>query len=142
MTDLSNRKPILCLDFDGVCHSYTSGWKGATVIPDLPVPGLFLFLLSVKDHFEVNIFSSRSNQEGGIAAMRQWFIEHLLREFNESGGNLTEELSAVIIDKWLVFPKEKPPAFVSIDDRCLLFTGVWPTVENLKKFQPWNGKKV
>jgi hypothetical protein len=33
------RKPILCLDFDGVLHSYTSGWKGAAVIPDPPVPG-------------------------------------------------------------------------------------------------------
>lgn len=32
--------PILCLDFDGVCHSYTSGWKGAAVIPDPAVPGL------------------------------------------------------------------------------------------------------
>ena len=29
-------KPILCLDFDGVVHSYTSGWKGADVIPDPP----------------------------------------------------------------------------------------------------------
>ena len=26
-------KPILCLDFDGVLHSYTSGWRGAR-IPD------------------------------------------------------------------------------------------------------------
>lgn len=29
-------KPILCLDFDGVIHSYASGWKGADVIPDPP----------------------------------------------------------------------------------------------------------
>lgn len=33
------RKPILCLDFDGVIHSYSSGWKGADVIPDPPVAG-------------------------------------------------------------------------------------------------------
>ena len=36
-------KTIL-LDFDGVIHSYTSGWKGAGVIPDPPVPGAIDFL--------------------------------------------------------------------------------------------------
>ncbi len=37
-------KPILCLDFDGVIHSYTSGWKGADVIPDPPVEGAMQFI--------------------------------------------------------------------------------------------------
>lgn len=33
-------KQTVVFDFDGVIHSYTSGWKGATVIPDPPVPGI------------------------------------------------------------------------------------------------------
>lgn len=32
--------PNVVLDFDGVIHAYTSGWKGLTVIPDPPVPGI------------------------------------------------------------------------------------------------------
>jgi hypothetical protein len=36
------------------------------------------------------------------------------------------------------FPAEKPPAHVSLDDRCLLFTGAWPAMETLKEFKPWN----
>ena len=27
-------------DFDGVVHSYTSGWQGEDTIPDPPVPGI------------------------------------------------------------------------------------------------------
>lgn len=38
-------KPILCLDFDGVCHSCTSGWQGVAQANDPPVPGLFDFLV-------------------------------------------------------------------------------------------------
>jgi len=38
------KKPILVLDFDGVLHSYTSGWQGATVIADPPTRGMVEFL--------------------------------------------------------------------------------------------------
>lgn len=125
MTDLAGRRPILCLDFDGVCHSYTSGWKGAAVIPDEPVQGLFEFIKAADEHFEIAIFSSRSNQAGGIDAMYGWFEKH-------SPG----------ITGRLTFPIEKPPAFVGIDDRVLTFNGAWPQVDALKNFQPWNKRDV
>ena len=69
-------KPILCLDFDGVIHSYTSGWKGADIIPDPPVPGAFAFIRQASQHFDVQVFSSRSHQDGGIQAMSEWFSRH------------------------------------------------------------------
>src|SRR5579872_5909444 len=94
MTDLAGRKPILCLDFDGVCHSYTSGWKGADVIPDDPVPGVFEFIKTCDEFFEVMIFSSRSNQAGGVDAMYAWFEKHCPG-----------------ITGYVDFPLEKPPAF-------------------------------
>jgi hypothetical protein len=118
--------PILCLDFDGVCHSYTSGWQGATVIPDPPVDGMWAFLEEAIHHFEVHIYSSRSHQEGGIAAMRQWFVDH---------GNSVDRQE--IAKERLTFPTEKPPAFVTLDDRAVTFTGVWPSIDMLTAFKPW-----
>ena len=74
-------KPILCLDFDGVIHSYTSGWKGADVIPDPPVPGAMAFLWDATDHFRVAIFSSRSNQPGGMKAMITYVAANFRNHF-------------------------------------------------------------
>src|SRR5215467_12984729 len=37
-------KKTLCMDLDGVLHSYTSGWGGHEVIADPPVPGAMEFL--------------------------------------------------------------------------------------------------
>ncbi len=116
-------KPILCLDFDGVLHSYTSGWKGADVIPDPPVPGAIEFIKEATVHFTVAIFSSRSNQPGGISAMKAWLYYH-------SAG---EPINEVII-----WPTEKPAAFLTIDDRALTFNGTWPNVKELLNFKPWN----
>lgn len=129
MIDLTGRKPILCLDFDGVCHLYTSGWKGAAVIPDPPVAGLWEFLAGALYEFEVDIFSSRSGQEGGIAAMQAWFSEYC------------PEWSKWVL-KELKFPTEKPPAFVGIDDRVLTFEGRWPDIKSLKEFKTWTNRGV
>jgi hypothetical protein len=127
-------KPILCLDFDGVIHSYTSGWQGAGIISDPPVPGAIDFLREVVKHFRVMIFSSRSNQPGGQVAMRTWL-----------GDNIIAVESDIIMQDppWFTeieWPTEKPPALVTIDDRAITFTGVWPSIENLKNFKPWNKK--
>jgi len=121
---MNQNKPILCLDFDGVCHSYTSGWKGADVIPDPPVPGLFEFLLEAEEQFEIHIFSTRSLQDGGIEAMVQWFDEW------------RQKLDKPLL-RGLHFPIEKPPALVTLDDRAITFNGAWPQVDYLREFQPW-----
>ena len=54
------QKPILCLDFDGVIHSYTSGWQGAGVAADPPVKGTLEYLIEVTKYYRVMIYSSRS----------------------------------------------------------------------------------
>lgn len=134
---LAGRKRILCLDFDGVCHSYVSGWKGATVIPDAPVPGLLEFLVQAVEVFEVNIFSSRSGQ-GGIPAMRQWFIDEAEVFHPHWTGCMPKDKAIEWVDDNLKFPTEKPPAFVGIDDRVITFTGKWPSIAELGNFKPWN----
>jgi hypothetical protein len=125
-------KPILCLDFDGVIHSYSSGWKGADVIPDPPVPGAIAFMLKALPHFQVVIFSSRSHQAGGTTAMKKWLKENAGATWYESpAGPGIEDVQ---------FVNEKPPAFVTIDDRALCFNGNWDNYdpEWLLGFKPWN----
>jgi hypothetical protein len=122
-------KPILCLDFDGVCHAYTSGWKGAGVIPDGPVPGLFEFLERAAPYFDIQVFSARSSQPGGIQAMQVWFDQQH-KKWRPEGGHGGDTLP-------ISFPAQKPHALVTIDDRAVTFTGQWPDVEFLRNFQPW-----
>jgi len=64
--------PILCLDFDGVIHSYSSGWKGAHIIPDAPVEGFADFLYEAAKHFKIYIFSIRSRSIRGRFAMQRY----------------------------------------------------------------------
>jgi len=124
-------RPILVLDFDGVLHSYSSGWKGAASIPDPPVPDAMEFLSLAVERFDVHILSSRSNQEGGIHAMSTW-IQRELRDHFEH-----HHIADSVFRK-LSFPTQKPAAFLTIDDRAITFTGKWPSIESLLAFKPWN----
>ncbi len=124
-------KPLLCLDFDGVLNSYETGWKGAAVITDPPVPGAIAFLREAVNHFRVAIFSSRSHQPGGLQAMREWLGFWQVQERLSDH----EDLSWVGLIEW---PLEKPAAMVTIDDRALTFEGTWPSIDALLAFKPWN----
>lgn len=114
----------LCIDFDGVIHSYSSGWKGADVISDPPNEGAFAWLLELLAHeYEVCIYSSRSKEPSGIEAMQKWFW----------GRGFPEEQ----LEK-LNFPTQKPATYLTLDDRAICFIGAFPTIERLESFLPWH----
>jgi len=79
---MKRNKLVLCLDFDGVIHSYESGWRGPRTIPDLPVPGALEFIVKAMEHFDIHIFSSRSRYFGGRWAMKRWLWDR----YAELGG--------------------------------------------------------
>lgn len=126
------RKPILCLDFDGVIHSYKSGWKGARNIPDSPVEGAIDFIIEALVEWDVVIHSSRARYFGGVRAMRTWLKHYAGMAWYESGLGAFDGLETVR------FARFKPSAVITIDDRALTFTGQWPKLESLKEFKPWN----
>lgn len=151
---MSKNKPILVLDFDGVLHSYSSGWKGATVIPDPPVPGALEFVVGALESFQVAILSSRSHQWFGRYAMKRWLRGHLVM-LGSTGHcpdwwmnyiaaqsamepwHLEVDSAARMVVRSIQWPLHKPPAMVTIDDRALTFAGTWPDLTELRAFKPW-----
>lgn len=118
-------KKTVVFDFDGVIHSYTSGWKGATVIPDPPIAGIRGALKEIHEAgYEVVIVSTRCASEEGKEAIERWLFKYGLSQF---------------VDRVC---KEKPPAIVYIDDRAICFDG---HPENLLRridmFRPWYHKE-
>ena len=121
---MSEFKKIVCLDFDGVIHSYESGWQGACSIVDEPVEGAIEYIGELMDAgFEVGIFSSRNGERGAIQTMKLWLIKWGL-----NGWHLAN----------LKFYTEKPPAHITIDDRAKQFRGHFPPIDYIRHFKPWN----
>lgn len=128
-------RPILCLDFDGVIHSYEKGWQDG-VIYGQPTEGFFAWAEMMRQHFLLAIYSSRSDSHKNIKPMQDWLSVHL---WNWKQDHPDSTLS--IYD--FRFPMKKPAAFVTIDDRALTFSGKWSefTPERLLGFKPWNVSK-
>lgn len=142
-------KPILCIDFDGVVHSYTSGWKGADQIPDPITPGFFEWAAAAAQIFRLTIYSSRSKEGAGIAAMRRWlvkqWVEHCamyhIEAFADAESTTHIKLklgAAEVFD--IYFAHEKPGAFLTLDDRAWCFDGTWPDPQKLLVFKTWQEK--
>jgi len=131
------------VDFDGVIHSYASGWKGADCIPDPPVKGALQWLWKATEWFNVQVYSSRSKDAAGLKAMQKWMLENSRIEFAE-GHPMTFADDAGEIGPFypITFAHEKPAAFLTIDDRALCFEGDWADFDpaDLLNFKPWNKK--
>lgn len=124
------KKPILCLDFDGVIHRYSKGWQDGSIYDDA-VPGFFEFAEAASEVFHLVVYSSRSKTEAGQMAMALWMTQQRAK-WREAGGKSTT--GSITFE----YADEKPPAFVTIDDRAVTFKGEWPDPSELSKFKPWN----
>lgn len=115
-------KPIVAFDFDGVIHSYVSGWKGLENCPDPVVEGIGDVIENLrKDGFKVVVHSSRCKLRPGIMAVKNYL-----------------EKNNIVVDDVV---SEKPSSVVNIDDRAICFDGTTDKlVEQIKKFKPWMKK--
>lgn len=117
-------RPTICIDFDGVLHAYTSGWKGASVIPDGPVPGAIDWLCDLVDPlrgdqgFKVVIQSSRARRPWGWLAIRRWLKEHIVYHYGSDMTRAYDVLGMISVTS------RKPAAIVYVDDRAWRFDGV------------------
>jgi hypothetical protein len=116
-------KTIL-LDFDGTIHSYTSKFTHEAEIHDIPIAGAFLFIRHLIDEdFKVVIFSTRASHPDFANAAIKWFYDN--------------DLEGKYVDK-LKFTNIKIQHDIILDDRALSFNGIYPSIEFLKSFKPWN----
>jgi hypothetical protein len=113
-------KKTIILDFDGVIHSYTSGWQGVTNIPDPPVEGVNEAIQELRKDYEVVVHSSRCHQEGGIKAIKEYLEKHNIK-----------------VDRVV---RDKVPAIAQVDDRAINFDGEWSKklIKTIKNFKPWH----
>lgn len=106
----------ICLDFDGVLHSYRSGWRGAETIPDPPIHGTREAIARLRKLYRVVVYSARCRTEPGRLAIENWLRKHDIQ---------VDELC-----------EHKPPAMVYVDDRAIRFRGDWEqTFTDIQQFR-------
>lgn len=114
----------ICIDFDGVINSYTSGYKPGddSYLPDPPVPGAKEFLVRCLNCFqEVYILSARCQTLSGMIAVKEWLKKYNMPDIPVS--------------------YVKYPAEVYIDDRGWRFEGVFPDPAIFVDMGTWSTNK-
>ena len=115
--EMSNKTVVF--DFDGVIHSYTSGWRGETNIPDPPVEGIREAIKEIRDAgYKVVVVSTRTKEIEGFEAVALWLMKNDIK-----------------VDS---IKNYKPPAIAYIDDRAICFDGHPETLlDKINNFKTW-----
>lgn len=107
-------KKSVAVDFDGVIHGYSEGWKDGEVY-DEPVEGSIEALEELSTMFNIYIFTVRKNKE---------VVKNYIQKYSP---NLKFKVT-----------NKKPHAEMYIDDRAINFSGDWKdTMNQVKNFQTW-----
>lgn len=117
--------PVVCIDFDGVIHSYVKPWVDPSSIPDPPVEGAFAFIEALHANgYRVVILSARAQSLDGREAIYNWLVKH--------NGPTNLEITST-----------KPGAKLYIDDRGFRFCGQWPTLSEVREMgeNTWNSEE-
>jgi hypothetical protein len=107
----------VCLDFDGVLHSYRSGWRGVESVPDPPIHGTREAAVArLRQQYRVVIYSARCRSNEGRLAVENWLRTHDIQ-----------------VDEVCDY---KPPARFYVDDRAICFCGDWEqTISDIQQFR-------
>ena len=113
------KKGTIVFDFDGVIHSYISGWQGVDRADDPPVKGIKESIDKIRNEgYEVIVVSTRCAQDKGINTVTDYLDKYDIK-----------------VDKVMA---HKPPALVYIDDRAITFDGnSLSLLYKIKTFIPW-----
>lgn len=113
------------LDFDGVLHSYVSGWTGETPT-DPPVEGALEFVeWALSAGHSLFVFTSRAKDEAGRQGAEAWMASHGFPRLK------------------VTYQKEHADLYV--DDRAARFSGRWEPIRTIINTpglaEPWNKEK-
>ena len=116
---MAEYKPTVVFDFDGVIHSYKSGWQGAEVVNDPVVPGIADVISALRrNDIKVVVVSTRCNSAAGMGAVRKYLRDN-----------------SITVDDVMA---EKPPAICYVDDRAICFKGDSSTLfRQITQFKSW-----
>lgn len=104
------RRRTIAVDFDGVIHRYSKGWKDGSIY-DPPVNGAREALARMHDRYDVVIFTTRVNPDMRGSEVQ---MDRVLAWLDKHGFQKGEHFDSIT--------HVKPPALVYIDDRALQFT--------------------
>jgi hypothetical protein len=130
-------RPAICIDFDGVIHSYDKGWCGGEIDGSV-LAAFFEWTEQAALTFKLAVFSPRSKDAALREVTSVWLLGHY-RDWRIQDCTRTGAPRDVA---HFEFANEKPAAFLTIDDRAIRFDGDWTAAAlrpaTLAAFRPWN----
>lgn len=113
----------ICVDFDGVIHSYEHGWGDGSIYGD-PIDGALEGLQTLLGHYAVVIFTSRD-----VDQVKKWMWERMQLSC------ATDHFKVQFWNEYgvILVTNRKLPALAYIDDRGIRFVNWFQTIADVQR---------